>query len=101
MRLGRNGRPGWGWAWACLGAFGLARGGDSVRLLGNLQDTAFPPPVPVRLEVLETGDTLNFAAGTPFRLDLPRDTLWNLCFSADRPAAATGPADGSPAAPAP
>ncbi|MDB5048300.1 MAG: hypothetical protein JWO30_1371 [Fibrobacteres bacterium] len=67
---------------ACASALGAAHAAGTIRLLGNLRDTTFPPPVPVRLEVLETGDTLNFAAGTPFRVNLPKDTLWNLCFSA-------------------
>lgn len=60
----------------------------TVRLQGTLRDTAFPPPMRVRLEVLETGDTLSVVSGSPFRVDLPRDTLWNLCFSA---AGAPGP----------
>jgi hypothetical protein len=58
---------------------------ETVRLQGNLRDTSFAAPAVVRLEVLETGDTLTFpagAAGSPFEAILPRDTLWNLCFSA-------------------
>ena len=59
---------------------------DSIRLTGNLRDTAFAPGTPVRVEVLETGDTAAATAGTQFKLELPRDTVWNLCFSALRPA---------------
>src|SRR5689334_7024000 len=55
---------------------------ETVRLQGNLRDTSFAAPAVVRLEVLETGDTLAFPAGKPFEAILPRDTLWNLCFSA-------------------
>jgi hypothetical protein len=60
---------------------GLAHAGDSVALRGTLTDTAFAPSSGVRLEVLETGDTLSVTAGAPFKISLPRDTLWNLCFS--------------------
>lgn len=63
-------------------------------MTGILRDTSFPAGTPVRLELLETGDTLMVAPGSPFRLDLPRDTAWNLCFSAP------APADSGSAAPA-
>ncbi len=55
---------------------------ETIRLQGNLRDTSFAPSIPVRLEVLETGDTLMFTSGSAFSVALPRDTLWNLCFSA-------------------
>ena len=82
---------------ACLGAVPGAYARDAVAALppprdslsfeGVFSDSSFPPPVPVRLEVLETGDTLDVTPGQPFRLRLPADTLWNLCFSGT-----TGPA---------
>src|SRR5689334_10948702 len=65
---------------------------ETVRLQGNLRDTSFAAPAVVRLEVLETGDTLTFPAGGPFEAILPRDTLWNLCFSA--PASPNGTPPG-------
>ncbi|MEO7426549.1 MAG: TonB-dependent receptor [Fibrobacteria bacterium] len=52
-----------------------------MRFQGNLRDTTFPSGARVRLEILETGDTAEVVSGSPFRVDLPRDTLWNLCFS--------------------
>jgi hypothetical protein len=55
-------------------------------MTGILRDTSFAGG-PVRLEVLETGDTLRIVPGAPFRVDLPRDTAWNLCFSLPVPAA--------------
>ncbi len=51
------------------------------KLVGTLQDTAFLPSKPVRLEVLESGDTLTVFPSSPFRISLPVDTIWNLCFS--------------------
>ncbi|MBW8888019.1 MAG: TonB-dependent receptor plug domain-containing protein [Fibrobacteres bacterium] len=51
-------------------------------MTGILRDTSFAAGAALRLEVLETGDTLSVAPGKPFRIDLPRDTVWNLCFSA-------------------
>jgi hypothetical protein len=78
---------------ACLSvmvsAIGLAHAADvapqaagALRLKGVLKDTSFAAGLPVRLEVLETGDTLAIRAGAPFTAVLPRDTIWNLCFSA-------------------
>jgi hypothetical protein len=52
-----------------------------IRLKGVLLDTAFPAPVAVRLEILESGDTLAIIPGSTFEVNLPADTLWNLCFS--------------------
>jgi hypothetical protein len=66
----------------------------TLRFTGTLRDTSYPAPMPMRLEVLETGDTLRFVSGSPFRIDLPRDTAWNLCFS---PAEGTGTEAGPPA----
>ncbi len=63
-------------------AAAAAKAAATVRLQGNLHDTSFPAAATVRLEILETGDTLDFVSGLPFRVDLPRDTVWNLCFSA-------------------
>ncbi|MEO6095189.1 MAG: Plug domain-containing protein, partial [Fibrobacteria bacterium] len=103
----------WGFALAAVCLFAAVTGGigpaeaaaaekpatpvvrETVRLQGNLRDTAFAAPAVVRLEVLETGDTLTFpigAAGGPFEAILPRDTLWNLCFSA--PASPNGAPPG-------
>src|SRR5690606_20427199 len=59
-----------------------ARGGKTVRLQGTLEDGAFASQAMVRLEVLETGDTLAVRPGTPFQVALPLDTSWNLCFRA-------------------
>lgn len=52
-----------------------------LHFTGTLQDTSFTPHNPIRLEILESGDTLVLELGNPFSLDLPSDTLWNLCFS--------------------
>ena len=54
----------------------------TLRFNGVLKDTSFASGLPVRLEVLETGDTLATRSGVPFTARLPRDTIWNLCFSA-------------------
>ena len=77
-------------------AAAAAQAGETVRIQGILEDTAFPPPAPVRLEILETGDTQTVIPGAPFSASLPRDTLWNLCFSANGTAL---PGDSSHAAP--
>ena len=53
-----------------------------IQFQGILQDTTFPPPTAVRLEILESGDTLTVVPGTAFTVNLPSDTIWNLCFSA-------------------
>lgn len=77
----------------CLARPAIAAPADgSIRFTGTLRDTSFAPGAPARLEVLETGDTLAIAAGAQFSVDLPRDTLWNLCFSAARPADSATPA---------
>lgn len=87
-------------AWAC-GALACASAAAAypsdggVTFTGNLRDTSFAPGAQVRLEVLETGDTLAISAGTPFKAVLPPDTLWNLCFSAAR--AALPDSSGAPA----
>jgi hypothetical protein len=81
MRFGTGWGKGWALASLCAISALPISAGETIRITGTLRDPAFPPPTSVRLEVLESGDTLNFTAGTPFRADLPRDTLWNLCFS--------------------
>ena len=85
----------WTAAWALgLAAAAPAGASGNLHMTGTLRDTSFGAGAPIRLEVLETGDTLAMAAGAPFRVDLPRDTAWNLCFSA------AARADGGAAAPA-
>ncbi len=59
---------------------------NRIHFSGNLQDTVFPAATPIRLEVLETGDTLNFISGKGFKIDLVPDTVWNLCFQSATPA---------------
>ena len=66
---------------------------DTVRFQGTFADTSFDRAAPVRLEVLETGDTLSLSQGAAFSVRLPVDSLWNLCFSGR-------PAEARPGAPA-
>ncbi len=66
------------WSIIVLAFFGNALAGG-LRLHALLTDTAFPPPGPYRLEVLETGDTLDIKPREHFSLLLPSDTLWILC----------------------
>lgn len=84
MHFGGIGKS--GTAWGCLLTLAVIAAADSIRLQGEFRDPDFPPASEIRLEVLETGDTLAVSPGKPFRVDLPRDTLWNLCFSAAIPA---------------
>jgi hypothetical protein len=67
---------------ATAGSAPAANAAGLIRFQGTLRDTSFASGSALRLEVLETGDTVTITAGAPFRVDLPRDTLWNLCFSA-------------------
>jgi hypothetical protein len=60
-----------------IGAFAFTA--QAVRMNGRLADADFPAPGPYRLEVLETGDTLQVTPGRDFSLTLPRDTVWTLC----------------------
>ncbi len=68
----------------------------AIHMQGILQDTSFAAPAPVRLEILESGDTLTVVPGQPFGAMLPPDTVWNLCFS--RVAASGGSKSGNDAA---
>src|SRR4051812_18948597 len=65
------------WSWLLLALCGHSPAG--IRLRAVLADTAFPAPGPYRLEVLETGDSLQVIPGHGFFLQLPSDTLWTLC----------------------
>ena len=58
---------------------GIAAAGGR-KLTATLDDPSFPPPGPYRLEVLETGDTLTVEPATAFLLNLPDDSLWNICL---------------------
>ena len=66
------------WSFAILAVFGNVLAGG-LHLHAVLTDTAFPPPGPYRLEVLETGDTLRIQPRTKFSIHLAPDTLWTLC----------------------
>ncbi len=48
---------------------------------GSLVDKNFSDSSAVRLEILESGDTLNVVLGEPFSITIPADTLWNVCFT--------------------
>lgn len=52
----------------------------ALRLQAVLSDPDFPAPGPYRVELLETGDTLSVTPGVPFSMQLPRDTVWTLCY---------------------
>lgn len=68
-----------------IGTLVLAATSHAVRLNGVFSDPDFPAPGPYRLELLETGDTLQVVPGAPFTLTLPRDTLWTLCVRKGAP----------------
>ncbi|HSQ41146.1 MAG TPA: TonB-dependent receptor [Fibrobacteraceae bacterium] len=73
----------------CLG-FVLSWGQDSLaaRPLSHLQvqcvlsDSLFVEKDSLSVFLLETGESRSIAFQQPFALDLPLDTLWNLCFNA-------------------
>ena len=48
---------------------------------GLLEDTAFSASIPIKLEVLESGDTAQIMLKQKFSQPLPTDTVWNLCFT--------------------
>ncbi len=73
-----------------LSALGILNAGTSsgIKYQGNFVDTAFNIPsslhtAPIRLEVLESGDTTHVYFNQPFTVLLPQDTAWNLCFRRD------------------
>ena len=54
---------------------------DEILWKGILKDKSFKASKRVKLEVLETGDTLFVEYAKEFELNLPADTAWNICFT--------------------
>jgi hypothetical protein len=68
-----------------FGTLALAVTSHAVRLNGILSDPDFPAPGPYRLELLETGDTLQVTPEVHFTVTLPQDTVWTLCIRRGSP----------------
>ena len=55
----------------------------AIQFQGTLTDADFSDQDSLRVELVETGTVLPIRFQQPFELQLPPDTLWNLCVSAD------------------
>ncbi len=61
-------------------ALALSVPSHALKLEGKVADGDFSPGTPLRIEVLESGDSARTRAGEAFVLPLPADTLWNICI---------------------
>ena len=48
---------------------------------GVVQDPSFAAGEKLNVEILESGEALQTTVGSPFRVVLPEDTLWNICVT--------------------
>ncbi|MBO4435264.1 MAG: TonB-dependent receptor plug domain-containing protein [Fibrobacter sp.] len=48
---------------------------------GVVQDSSFAAGEKLNVEILESGEALQTTVGSPFRVVLPEDTLWNVCVT--------------------
>ena len=55
----------------------------ALRLTGTLTDPEFQKGDSLQLELVEKGTLLPIRQGESFSLELPTDTLWNLCVRSD------------------
>lgn len=55
----------------------------ALRFTGSLGDPEFSGQDSLKLEVVETGVVVPVRLQTPFTLELPQDTVWNLCVRSD------------------
>lgn len=55
----------------------------AIQFQGTLTDGDFSGQDSLRVELVETGTILPITFQQPFELQLPPDTLWNLCVSTD------------------
>lgn len=53
----------------------------TILFQGMVQDTSFAAGEKLNVEILETGEALQTTVGTPFQVELPEDTLWNVCVT--------------------
>jgi len=53
----------------------------TILFKGVVQDTSFAADEKLNVEILETGEALQTTVGTPFQVELPEDTLWNVCVT--------------------
>jgi hypothetical protein len=60
-----------------------ASGAHALRFTGILNDPEFSGRDSLQIEVVENGALSSIAFAKSFQLDLPQDTLWNLCVRAD------------------
>ncbi len=58
---------------------GLAK--KTILFNGVVQDTSFAAGEKLNVEILETGEALQTSVGKPFQVELPEDTLWNVCVT--------------------
>lgn len=77
---------------------GLAQASHALEMQGVVADTAFAKGSALRIEVLESGDTVLARAGETFKLRLPVDTVWNVCAKSI-PVAGGAPTDSLAPAP--
>ena len=55
--------------------------GGTILFRGVVQDTIFSAGEKLNVEILESGEALQTTVGTPFLVELPEDTLWNVCVT--------------------
>ncbi len=53
---------------------------ETIHFTGTVTDSVFKEDADLHAEIIETGDVRPIRYGTPFELDLPADSIWNLCI---------------------
>jgi hypothetical protein len=53
---------------------------NALQFNGRLTDEEFKESASVRIEVVESGLVIDIRYNEPFSLELPQDTVWNLCI---------------------
>ncbi|MCF0216072.1 MAG: TonB-dependent receptor plug domain-containing protein [Fibrobacteraceae bacterium] len=53
----------------------------SILFKGVVKDDNFAPTEKLNVEILETGEALQTRVGEAFSVQLPKDTLWNICVT--------------------
>ena len=66
--------------WAKESALDSAVAPTTIAFTGILTDSTFRADKSLRVELIETGETIPVKFEKPFHLTLPIDTLWNICI---------------------
>jgi len=58
----------------------LIKFNPALTLVGQIDSTTFGSAENLKLEVLESGDSLEIGSNRAFKVTLPTDTIWNICL---------------------